>query len=196
MSNIPDFDFIVEYAHPFSNCSLSVSRETHSLYELAKIIRKMGLFFIGNSTEKQSKTRGRKWSSASLQCPTCEVSLSLKEDRRKLELHCSTARAYLSGNNNDAIIFPKKQHLIEDLILPKRKAIMILKKPLKICIAILLWGLVVGDSFSAAVIMEAYCVLFLMKRIFKIYHQQRPYSPKTVSFLGCAEFCCWGGGIG
>lgn len=44
----------------------------------------------------------------------------------------------------------------------------------------------VGDSFGAAVLKEAYCVLFLMKRIFKIYHQQRLYSPKIVSFIGCA----------
>lgn len=46
--------------------------------------------------------------------------------------------------------------------------------------------LVVGDSFSAAVLMEAYCVLFLMMRIFKIYQQQRPYSPKIVSSVACA----------
>lgn len=43
-----------------------------------------------------------------------------------------------------------------------------------------------GDSFSAAVIMEAYYVLFLMKRIFKIYHQQRPYSPETM----CLDWIC------
>lgn len=58
------------------------------------------------------------------------------------------------------------------------------------------WGLVVGDSCSVGVIMEAYCVSFLMKRTFKIYNQQRPYSPKTVSLIGCAEFCSQEGGIG
>lgn len=53
-----------------------------------------------------------------------------------------------------------------------------------------------GDSCSVGVIMEAYCVSFLMKRTFKKYNQQRPYSPKTVSLIGCAEFCSQEGGIG
>lgn len=46
--------------------------------------------------------------------------------------------------------------------------------------------LVVGDSFSAAVLLEGYSVLFLMVVIFKIYQQQRLYSPKIGSSIGCA----------
>lgn len=48
--------------------------------------------------------------------------------------------------------------------------------------------LVVGDSFSAAVLLEGYSVLFLMVVIFKIYQQQRLYSPK----IGSSIWLCIG----
>lgn len=120
--------FIVEYVHPFSSCSLSASRGTQTLCELAKIIRKMGLcFFFYRQFCWKAKQNQRKevkpCLSAVSSCadPTSEVALSLEEDRRKLELLWSTARTYLSGNKNNVIIFPIKTVLNWRLISSKKK---------------------------------------------------------------------------
>lgn len=66
--------------------------------------------------------------------PTCEVALSLKEDGRKLELPLSTARTYLGGNNNDAIISPIKTAFNWRFNPCKKKNSNDLKKQLKISV--------------------------------------------------------------
>lgn len=106
MSNTTDLDFIAEYIHPFSSYSLSVSRETQT----SKNNKKDGIFFIGNSAEKQSKIRGRKWSPASVQCPKVQVlPVRLLFPWKKIEENkgCpeSSVRTYLNGSNNDTIYF-------------------------------------------------------------------------------------------